>query len=312
MIPMLTVHMVAFCIFGLLAVAGALGMVLSRKPVHSAISLAGMMVALACLYASLDAPFLFVAQIIVYTGAVMMLFLFTMMIVGVDTPDSLVETLKGQRVAAVIFALGLAVLLILAVGNGIVTGNGGLEATHETGNVRGVAQLIFGQYVFAFEFTSALIMVAALAAIVLAHGEKLTKPESQPERARRVTREFGENGKDPGPLPGPGVYARNNSIQAPGLLPDGSVAQKSVSPTLEVRGVAVVENDSLRAPHRAALTKFIEVVDENTGGDHASQASAELADPGRGDPPAIGKAGSESSDRSGEPGAGSDDASKEK
>ena len=80
------------------------------------------------------------------------------------------------------------------------------------------------------------LMVAALAAIVLAHGESLRKRETQAERARRKTLEFAETGKDPGPLPGPGVYARHNSIEYPALLPDGSIAEKSVSPTLAIRG----------------------------------------------------------------------------
>ena len=280
MIPLITGQLVAFWIFAPLSVLGALGMVIARKPVHSAVSLAGMMVALGCLYASLDAPFLFVAQIIVYTGAIMMLFLFTMMIVGVDTTDSLIETLKGQRVAASIFVFGLAALLILAVGNGVVTGQGGLDTANAGGNVQGVAKIIFGPYVFAFELTAALLMIAALAAIVLAHGEPLTKREGQPDRARRRTSEFAEHGKDPGPLPGPGVYARNNSIEYPALLPDGSIAEKSVSPTLAVRGVAIVENDGLRAAHRSAITEFVEVTDENTGSDEAPRIAGELADPG--------------------------------
>ncbi len=280
MIPLITGQVVAFWIFAPLSVAGAVGMVVSRKPVHSAISLAGMMVALACLYASLDAPFLFVAQIIVYTGAIMMLFLFTMMIVGVDSTDSLIETIKGQRVAASIFGFVLAVLLILAVGNGVVTGRGGLDVANAGGNVQGLASITFGPYVFAFLLTAALLMVAAVAAIVLAHGEPLGKRETQAERARRKTMEFAEQGKDPGPLPGPGVYARHNSIEYPALLPDGSISEESVSPTLAVRGVAVVENDGLRAAYRAAVTEFIEVQDENTGSDDAPRVADELADPG--------------------------------
>ena len=280
MIPLITGQVVAFWIFAPLSIAGALGMVIARKPVHSAISLAGMMVALGCLYASLDAPFLFVAQIIVYTGAIMMLFLFTMMIVGVDTTDSLIETLRGQRVAAAIFVFAFAAFIIVVAGNGIVTGAGGLETANAGGNVEGIAKIIFGTYVFAFELTAALLMVAALAAIVLAHGESLRKRETQAERARRKTLEFAETGKDPGPLPGPGVYARHNSIEYPALLPDGSIAEKSVSPTLAIRGVAVVENDGLRAAHRAAITEFVEVQGENTGSDEAPKVAEELADPG--------------------------------
>ena len=177
-------------------------MVLARKPVHSALSLAGMMVALGCLYASLDAPFLFVAQIIVYTGAVMMLFIFTMMIVGVDSVDSLVETIRGQRVASTIAVGALAVLLIVALSQGFVTASQGLEGanTAHGGNVQGVAQYVFGPFVFAFELTAALLLVAALAAIILAHGERLKKRETHKDRVRRRTRPYAEQGTGPGPL----------------------------------------------------------------------------------------------------------------
>lgn len=282
MIPLITAQAVAFWVFAPLAVAGGLGMVLSRKPVHSAISLAGMMVALGCLYASLDAPFLFVAQIIVYTGAVMMLFIFTMMIVGVDTVDSLVETIRGQRVASTIFAAALALLLIIAIGQGVVASADGLAAANAQhgGNVQGVAQIVFGPFVFAFELTAALLLVAALAAIILAHGERLKRPETQRERSRRKTREYAELGVDPGPLPNPGVYARHNSTDYPALLPDGTVAENSISPTLRVRGVAIIENDGLRAAHRAAITKFVEATDELEGTSLAAEVAEQLDDSG--------------------------------
>lgn len=280
MIPLITAQQVAFWVFAPVAVAGALGMVISRKPVHSALSLAGMMVALGCLYASLDAPFLFVAQIIVYTGAVMMLFLFTMMIVGIDTIDSLIETIRGQRVAAGLLVFAMAGLLIVAVGQGIVT-TVGLADANRDGNVEGLASLVFGPFVFAFELTAALLITAAVAAIVLAHGEKLRKKQSQADRVRRRTRAFVEDGVDPGPMPNPGVYARHNSVDYPALLPDGSVAETSISPTLAVRGVAIVENEGLRAAHRAAITQFVEVTDEVQGTDLAGEVAEQLDDSGR-------------------------------
>lgn len=278
MIPLITAQQIAFWVFAPLAVAGALGMVASRKPVHSAISLAGMMIALGCLYASLDAPFLFVAQIIVYTGAVMMLFLFTMMIVGIDTTDSLIETIRGQRVASVIFAFALAALLIVAVGQGIVAGTGGLEQANAGGNIQGLAELVFGPFVFAFELTAALLLTAALAAIVLAHGEKTRKRQTQADRVRRRLRAYADQGTDPGPLPNPGVYARHNSIEYPALLPDGAVAESSISPTLAVRGVAVIDNDGLRSAHRAAITKFVAVSDAADGTNLAQAIADELED----------------------------------
>ncbi len=274
----LSAQAVAFWILAPLAIAGAAGMILSRKPVHSALSLAGMMICLGCLYASLDAPFLFVSQIIVYTGAVMMLFLFTMMITGIDSVDSVVETVKGHRFLSVLIVAAFALIVIALVGNGIVTVSAGFDTTLNDGNIPQLAQLIFGPYVFAFLATSALILVGAMAAIILAHGERLTKPQSQKERTIAKIRSFVAGESNPGPLPGSGVYARHNSIEYPGLLPDGSVAKESVSPTLAVRGAAVVVNDSLRSVHSAALTSFAEARDELDGTDHASAIAEALDD----------------------------------
>ena len=107
MIPLVTADVVAFWVCAPIAVLCALGMLLARKPVHAAVSMAGVMISLAVLYAAQDAPFLFVIQIVVYTGAILMLFLFVVMLVGVDSTDSVVETLKGHRVTSVLVALGL-------------------------------------------------------------------------------------------------------------------------------------------------------------------------------------------------------------
>src|SRR3954467_14330168 len=104
--------MVAFWILAPIMVAAAIGILFARKAVHSALLLAVVMICLAVLYAVQDAPFLFAVQIIVYTGAVLMLFLFVLMLVGVDSADSLVETLRGQRAAAIGIGVVFAVLLI--------------------------------------------------------------------------------------------------------------------------------------------------------------------------------------------------------
>ena len=107
---------VAFWILGPVALAGALGMVSARNAVHSALCLAGTMLSLGLLYMAQGAMFLGFVQIIVYTGAVMMLFLFVLMLVGRDSSDSVVEVLRGQRAAALLFGIGLAALLVGAVG----------------------------------------------------------------------------------------------------------------------------------------------------------------------------------------------------
>ncbi|MEI7630970.1 MAG: NADH-quinone oxidoreductase subunit J, partial [Actinomycetes bacterium] len=102
---------IVFWFSGGLAVLGALGLILSRKAVHSALWVALTMINLAVLYVANSAPFLGMVQVVVYTGAVMMLFLFVLMVVGVDSSDSLIETLKGQRLVAIVLAVGLAILL---------------------------------------------------------------------------------------------------------------------------------------------------------------------------------------------------------
>jgi NADH-quinone oxidoreductase subunit J len=219
-------------------ILGALGMILARKPVHSALCLAAVMISLAVQYAAQDAPFLFAVQIIVYTGAILMLFLFVLMLVGVDAADSLVETIKGQRTLAVLAGLGFGSLLVLAVGNAIVTDPVGLAVvnTENGGNTQGIAALVFNRYVFAFEATSALLITAAVGAMVLAHRERLVAKRTQADLATSRMRRYAETGQHPGPLPTPGVFARHNAVDTPALLPDGTVSELSVSATLRARG----------------------------------------------------------------------------
>ena len=104
--------MIAFYILSPIMVLAALGILFVRKAVHAALLLAVVMISLAILYAALEAPFLFAVQIIVYTGAIMMLFLFVLMLVGVDASDSVVETIRGQRVLAILGGLVLGVTLV--------------------------------------------------------------------------------------------------------------------------------------------------------------------------------------------------------
>lgn len=221
---------VTFWVLGPLAAVASVMMVLSRNAVHAALFLAATMLSLAGLYAVQGAPFLAAAQVIVYTGAVLMLFLFVLMLVGVDSSDSLVETLRGQRVLTGLVGLGFAVLLMSALYSAVggVDGVGLAQAQAAEGNVAALGLLLFTKYVFAFEVTAALLITAALGAMVLAHPERVEPKLSQRELARR---RFAT--KDPFPLPGPGVYAGHHSNATPALLPDGSEAPGSVSPVLE-------------------------------------------------------------------------------
>ncbi len=228
--------MIAFWILAPIMVVCSLGLLFARKAVHCALLLAVVMVSLAVLYAVLDAPFLFAVQIIVYTGAILMLFLFVLMLVGVDASDSVVETIRGQRVLAVLVGLAFGATLVLGVAQVSVGAMVGLDEANEDGNVPGIAKLLFTEYVFAFEVTSALLITAALGAMVLAHRERLTPKLGQAELAAQRMRDYAEHGKHVGPLPSPGVFARSNAVDTPALLPDGSVAPSSISRVLLARG----------------------------------------------------------------------------
>lgn len=223
---------VMFWILGPLAVLGALGLVFAKKAVHAALGMALTMIILGVFYIAQDADFLGVIQIFVYTGAVIMLFLFVVMLVGVDSSDSLVETLAGQRWATAVLSLGLGGILGAQIGRASLGDAVGLEAVNaQTGNVSGVAELIFGRYVWVFELTSALLITAALGAMVLAHRERLGKGPNQKEWSKRRFQE----GEHLAGLPAPGVYARHNAVDTPALLPDGTPSELSVSRVLTAR-----------------------------------------------------------------------------
>jgi NADH-quinone oxidoreductase subunit J len=232
--------MVAFWILAPIMVLAALGVIFSPKAVHSALLLAVVMISLAVLYIGLDAPFLFVVQIIVYTGAILMLFLFVLMLVGVDSSDSLVETIRGHRVAAAIVGLGFGAVLVLAVAQTSVGPSTGLTEANKNGNVPALARLLFNNYVFAFEATSALLITAAVGAMVLAHRERIEPRKSQADLARERVRAFAESGQHLGPLPPPGTFARANAVDTPALLPDGTAAPGSVSRVMAAQGTVRV------------------------------------------------------------------------
>ncbi|GIF19884.1 NADH-quinone oxidoreductase subunit J [Actinoplanes tereljensis] len=236
-----TAEAVGFWILGSLAVIGALGMVIARNAVHSALWLVQTMLCLGFIYVINSAPFLGAVQIIVYTGAIMMLFLFVLMLVGRDATDSLIETLRGQRVAAIVLGVGFAILigtgLARALGDTPVIGLAEANSANG-GNVQGLASLLFTRYVFAFEVTSALLITAAVGAMVLAHVERAKSEIAN--QVSRMTERF-RPGNYPGAKAGPGVYANTMSVAAPGRLPDGNGSERTISPILPVRELTAQE-----------------------------------------------------------------------
>ncbi len=244
---------IAFWILGPVAVIGAVGMVLARNAVHSALSLVATMMCLGLFYVIEQGPFLGLVQIIVYTGAIMILFLFVLMLVGRDSTDSLVETLRGQRVAAIIAGLAFAVMVAGAIGHELRNTSAVDLATQNAnaGNVDSLAALLFTKYLFAFELTSALLIVASIGAMVLAHVERDEPRLTQKETARERVR-----GGRPQPLPGPGVLSSGNAIGTPALLPDGSIALESI-----MTGLGPIHSE-VDGPERSAITATTDVASD--------------------------------------------------
>ena len=212
-----TAEQVVFWVLAPIALGSALLMILSRNAVHAALWLVLDFFCLAVFYAALDAPFLAAVQVIVYTGAIMVLFLFVLMLVGVDRDDTLVETIRGQRLAALLVSLGFAGLLIGGFGRTILdVPDVGLADPNANGNVYGIAELLFTRYVLAFELTSALLIVAAIGAMVLTHKSAVRRPSQREQASARF------RGSHPTPLPGPGVYAGTpNTDEPPAVAPRG-------------------------------------------------------------------------------------------
>lgn len=278
---------VQFWLLGGIAVAGALGTVLLRRAVHAALCLAGTMIILAIFYLANGAYFLGVVQIVVYTGAVMMLFLFVLMLVGVSTADSLTETLKGQRAMAVLCALGLGILVTAGIGQAALGTFNGIDEANAAhgGNVPSIAERLFTEYVVAFEITGVLLTVAAVGATLLTHRERIEKAKSQRQQAEERTR----SGHVP-PLPAPGVYALHNAVDRPGLLPDGTPSELTVSQTLQRRGQ--IREVSAEELNRVAAL-------EQRTADYHGQPRYGLRSQGRANAPGLEPAGAEQ-DTSGE------------
>ena len=169
-----------FAVAGAVCLAGALGVVLSSNPVHAALSLVATLFGIAVLFVAQEAHFLAAVQIIVYAGAIVVLFLFVLMLLGVDRAEDLsIEPLGGQRIAAGIIGAGVLGLSILAIAStgGEVTGAGAAEGASNrisegVANIDQIGESLFTRYLFAFEVTSVLLVIAVVGAVVLARKVK--------------------------------------------------------------------------------------------------------------------------------------------
>ncbi|WP_051196783.1 NADH-quinone oxidoreductase subunit J [Jonesia quinghaiensis] len=224
-----------------LMVLASLGLLFARKAVHATMSVVFVMICLAVLYIANEAPFLGIAQVVVYTGAIMMLFLFVIMLVGVDASDSLVETIRGQRYLGWMIGVGLTIVLLTFLARVSFDQGIGHSATVDQ-NPTAIARTLLGNYVFPLELVGILLVTAALAALTMTHQRRLHPRVSQKDLAdARVA-----HGRRLTPLPSPGVFAGRNAMDVPALDPDGNPVESSVSRVLRARGqdqVAFVDPD---------------------------------------------------------------------
>src|SRR5437762_7172255 len=161
---------IVFWVMAPISVVAGGAMVLARNAVHSALLLIVNFFTLAVFFLVLGSPFLFVVQIIVYAGAIMVLFLFVIMLLGVDREENLRERIAGQRWVAVALGAGLVAEVFAAVrlGVGLSGGNvAGAAALSRGGNVKALAEVLFSSYFFPFEVTSILLIVAAIGVMLL-------------------------------------------------------------------------------------------------------------------------------------------------
>ena len=173
---------IVFWVCAPISIGSAIAMLLQRNAVHAALFLVINLFTVAVLYLVLGAPFLFAVQIIVYAGAIMVLFLFVIMLLGVDREESLVERLRGQRTIAILLGLGVVGEIVFAIraGLGFATrAPGGFEAANGGGNPQALGRLLFRTYFLPFEVTSILLIIAAVAAMVLAR--RRVRPDPLPE-----------------------------------------------------------------------------------------------------------------------------------
>ena len=189
------VELIVFAVAGTVCLAGAIGVVASKNPVHAALSLVATLFGIAVLFIAQEANFLAAVQVIVYAGAIVVLFLFVIMFLGVDRADDLrVEPLGGQRIAAGVIGIGVVALVIAALAStgfeatGITSAVGPL-ADKDHYDITLLSDALFTKYVFAFELTSVLLIIAVVGAVVLARKSRVRDEivdPGQEERAEAV------------------------------------------------------------------------------------------------------------------------------
>jgi NADH-quinone oxidoreductase subunit J len=171
------IEVAVFALFAFIAIGGALVMVMARNAVYSAIGLLTAMFSIAVFYVLQDAQFIAAIQVVIYAGAVMTLFLFVIMLIGVDKSEDTRERIPYQRPWAIAVSVGFAAVILIAGAQAWITGSSVFGVTDLNGTIETVADALFGTWMLAFLSTIFLLTIAAVGSIALAHYGPTTEEE---------------------------------------------------------------------------------------------------------------------------------------
>ncbi len=230
---------VLFWIVAVMMVAGAFGVLLFRKAAYAALSMVVVMVGMAVLFFALGAPFNGAVQVIVYTGAILMLFLFVIMMIGLGASDGYVDQRRGYIITAVLFGLGLAALTISAVFASTVAGPGEFDQDpYSNVPVTSLAADLFQEHWMTIQVTAALLITAAVGAVLLTHSDQLGPKLNQRSVAKARMEAFARRRRHVGQLPPPGVYATSNAVDNPAISGASlDTVDDSIPRVLKLRGL---------------------------------------------------------------------------
>lgn len=230
---------VLFWIVAAVMIAAALGVLFFKKAAYAALCMVVVMVSMAVLFFALQAPFNGAVQIIVYTGAIMMLFLFVIMMIGLGASDDYTRQRKGYIIAAAVMGVLLAVMGVATVFTGFVSGPGFAgQDQYSNEPIWSLAATLFSEHWLSIELAGVLLVIAAVGAVLLTHQDRLGVRLSQRQAAKARMQAYGAQGIHVGQAPAPGVYAKSNAVDNAAIAGDTlQPVMESLPRVLRVRGL---------------------------------------------------------------------------
>ncbi|MBE6482539.1 MAG: NADH-quinone oxidoreductase subunit J [Actinomyces ruminicola] len=233
---------VLFAVVSAIMVACGFILLTAKRAVNAAVSMILIMICLAVLYVANEAPFLGIIQVVVYTGAVMTLVLFVIMLVGVGGDEPVAAHSAATKWLLAVFGIGLIAVIAAVVWRTAFPAATGLDVGDEA-IPQSLAAVLFGDHVVTMELTGILLITAAVGALTLTHRQRVRPRLSQRDRVDARMRAYAASGAHPGQKPMSGVYASTNTAAAPALSASGEALEESVSPVLRMRGQALELSD---------------------------------------------------------------------